>query len=108
VSTIPENLDQNVERSTKIAKVLERRMRIAQERFNERNDPRPPGTLPLSPQRHPARQKTRGRMWSDWDELHRRHDRQSHIHDGGPPSPPLRHAGRRTSRWWARKTARRA
>ena len=36
VNTPSRSVEQSVERSTKIAKVLARRMRVAQDRFNER------------------------------------------------------------------------
>jgi hypothetical protein len=62
VNTPSQAVEQSVERSTKIAKVLERRMRVAQDRFNQRVTAAAK-KQPLSPQ---AALANPWALWSDW------------------------------------------
>ena len=62
MTTPPQALALSAERSAKIAKVLERRMRVAQDRFNNRIGAATK-TLQLSPQ---AALVNPWSLWSDW------------------------------------------
>ena len=62
MTTPPKALAQSAERSAKIARVLERRMRVAQDRFNTRVSAAT-RTLPLSPKDALA---TPWSLWTDW------------------------------------------